>query len=119
MKPGIHPVYISTAVSCACGNNFVTRSVRSEIKVEICSECHPFYTGRQKLIDTAGNIDRFNKRFAKTEGKMVDRKPVAEVKMKKLESAAGKRKVLSTAPVVAPASAKGEKKDKKEPAKKA
>ncbi|MBI4422143.1 MAG: 50S ribosomal protein L31 [Elusimicrobia bacterium] len=117
MKPGIHPVYAATTVRCACGNAFTTRSVRPDIKVEICSECHPFYTGRQKLVDTAGRVDRFKKRFAKTEGKMIERKPVAEVKMKKLESVAGaKRKILSTAPTAAPA--KAEKKGKKEPAKK-
>ena len=120
MKPGIHPVYVATKVSCACGNAFTTRSIKPEIKVEICSECHPFYTGRQKLVDTAGRVDRFKKRFAKTEGKMVDRKPIAEVKMKKLESAVGtKRNVLSTAPTTAEPEkkAKKEKKEKKEPAK--
>lgn len=119
MKPGIHPVYETATVVCACGNKFSTRSVKPDIRVEICSECHPFYTGRQKLIDTAGRVDRFKKRFAKTEGRMVERKPVAEVKMKKLESAAGvKRKVLSTAPTTDPAS-KDKKDKKKEPAKKA
>lgn len=118
MKPGIHPVYTVAKVACACGNSFATRSVKPDIRVEICSECHPFYTGRQKLVDTAGRVDRFKKRFAKTEGKMVERKPVAEVKMKKLESHAGaKRRVLSTAPKVAPAAPA--KKEKKEPAKKA
>ncbi len=116
MKPGIHPVYVETQVSCACGHAFVTRSVKPSIKLEICSECHPFYTGRQKLIDTAGRVDRFRKRFAKTEGKMVVRKPIASVKMKKLESAAGaKRKVLSTAPTAA----KKEEKPKKASPKKA
>lgn len=117
MKPGIHPVYESAAVQCACGNKFTTRSVKPDIRVEICSECHPFYTGRQKLVDTAGRVDRFKKRFAKTEGQMVVRKPIAEVKMKKLESVAGtKRRVLSTAPTPSP---KADKKDKKkEPAKK-
>ena len=117
MRPGIHPVYIATKVVCACGNTFTTRSVKPEIRVEICAECHPFYTGRQKLMDTAGRVDRFKKRFAKTEGKMIERKPIAEVKMKKLESAVGtKRKVLSTAPTT-DKPAKKEKKEKKEPAK--
>lgn len=117
MKPGIHPVYAVAKVACACGANFATRSVKPDIRVEICSECHPFYTGRQKLVDTAGRVDRFKKRFAKTEGKMVERKPVADVKMKKLESHAGKKRVLSTAPKATPAAPA--KKEKKEPAKKA
>lgn len=85
---------------CACGNSFTTRSIRPEIKLEICSDCHPFYTGRQKLVDTAGRVDRFKKRFAKTEGKMIARKAITEVRVKKLESAVtAKRRTLSTAPV--------------------
>jgi len=67
MKAGIHPDYIECAVSCACGETFVTRSTQSEIKVEICSKCHPFYTGKQKLVDTAGRIDRFNRRYGRNE----------------------------------------------------
>ncbi len=63
MKQGIHPDYVECSVSCACGNEFVTRSTQDAIKVEICSACHPFYTGKQKLVDTAGRIDRFNRRY--------------------------------------------------------
>ncbi len=63
MKNDIHPNYISdTKVSCACGNAFVTGSTKPEIHVEICSNCHPFYTGKQKLIDTTGTVDKFKKR---------------------------------------------------------
>ena len=63
MKSGIHPKYDELTVSCACGNNFLTRSTRKEIKVEICSNCHPFFTGKQKLIDTAGRVERFRRKY--------------------------------------------------------
>jgi len=63
MKEGIHPNYKVTTVRCACGNEFETGSVRDGIRVEICSNCHPFYTGKQKLVDTGGRVDRFKKRF--------------------------------------------------------
>lgn len=66
MKAGIHPAYNETNVICACGSTFRTRSThKGDIRVEICSKCHPFFTGRQKLIDTAGRIDRFQKKYAK------------------------------------------------------
>ena len=71
MKEGIHPEYKDAVVTCACGFTFKTRSTKPVIKVEICSNCHPFFTGKQKLVDTAGRVERFNKRFAKTEGKTV------------------------------------------------
>ena len=63
MKEGIHPNYEQTTIRCACGNVFNTGSTKQEIRVEICSKCHPFYTGKQKLVDTGGRVDRFNKRF--------------------------------------------------------
>ena len=63
MKHGIHPNYVETTIKCACGAEFKTRSTKKDIKVEICSKCHPFFTGRQKLVDTGGRVDRFNKRF--------------------------------------------------------
>lgn len=63
MKEGIHPKYEAATVSCACGNTFETRSTDPEIRVEVCSKCHPFYTGKQKLVDTGGRVDRFKKRF--------------------------------------------------------
>ena len=65
MKDGIHPDYIPAQVSCACGSAFVTRSSRGDFQVDVCSKCHPFYTGTQKLMDAAGRVDRFNKRYAK------------------------------------------------------
>ena len=65
MKNGIHPDYSDAHVRCTCGNEFTTRSTQSEIHVEICSACHPFYTGRQKLVDTGGRVERFQRRAAK------------------------------------------------------
>lgn len=65
MKEGIHPQYGVAQVSCACGNSFTTKSTRAEIKLEICSACHPFFTGKVKLIDTAGRIEKFQKKYAK------------------------------------------------------
>jgi len=65
MKPGIHPQYNLTAtVSCACGNTFTTGSTAAALHTEVCSQCHPFYTGKQKLLDAAGSIDKFKKRSA-------------------------------------------------------
>ena len=63
MKKGIHPKYELTTITCACGNVIETRSTAKDIKVEICSKCHPFFTGKQKLIDTAGRDERFKKRY--------------------------------------------------------
>jgi large subunit ribosomal protein L31 len=65
MKEGIHPDYPAARVTCACGNTFVTRSTRGDFTVDVCAACHPFYTGTQKLIDTAGRVDRFRKRYEK------------------------------------------------------
>jgi large subunit ribosomal protein L31 len=63
MRDGIHPNYPPAAIACACGNSFVTRSTRGDFQVDVCSACHPFYTGTQKLLDTAGRVDRFRKRY--------------------------------------------------------
>ncbi len=63
MKAGIHPKYEEVAARCACGNTFTTRSTKNELHLDICNQCHPFFTGRQKLIDTEGRVDRFTKRF--------------------------------------------------------
>ncbi len=68
MKEGIHPEYPSANVKCACGVSFVTRSTRGDFQVDVCSSCHPFYTGTQKLMDTAGRVDRFRKRYAAKPG---------------------------------------------------
>ena len=63
MKADIHPTYKTTTVRCACGNSFETRSTVDDISVEICSACHPFFTGKQKLVDTAGRVERFRQRY--------------------------------------------------------
>lgn len=63
MKDGIHPEYKPTTVRCACGATFETCSTKEDIRVDICSNCHPFFTGKQKLVDTGGRVDRFNKRY--------------------------------------------------------
>jgi len=63
VKEGIHPKYDEAVVRCACGETFTTGSVKKEIKVEICSKCHPFFTGKQKFVDTGGRVDRFKRRF--------------------------------------------------------
>ena len=63
MKEGIHPNYQQTTIRCACGEVIETGSTKKDIKVEICSKCHPFYTGKQKLVDTSGRVDKFNKKF--------------------------------------------------------
>ncbi len=65
MKPGIHPDYKEITVQCACGNSWQTRSTADAIHVEICSVCHPYYTGKQRLMDTAGRVERFQKKWAK------------------------------------------------------
>ena len=65
MKDGIQANYDTCTVKCACGATYETKSTKSELKVDICSKCHPFYTGKQKLVDTGGRVDRFNKRYAK------------------------------------------------------
>ena len=64
MQAKIHPAYYVTQVTCGCGNSFVTRSTRKELKVDICSACHPFYTGKLKFVDTAGRIEKFKNKFA-------------------------------------------------------
>jgi len=66
MKADIHPNYEAATITCACGNVIHTRATKKLVRVEICSQCHPFFTGSKKLVDTAGRIERFNKRYAKT-----------------------------------------------------
>ena len=65
MQADIHPEYFETKVTCGCGNSFTTRSTRKELKVDICNQCHPFYTGKLKFVDTAGRIEKFKNKFAK------------------------------------------------------
>jgi large subunit ribosomal protein L31 len=65
MKKGIHPQYVRSTITCICGNSFETRSTIGDLKVEICSRCHPFFTGKQKLVDSAGRVERFQKKYAR------------------------------------------------------
>ena len=65
MKAGIHPDYVEATVKCSCGNTFTTRSTKDELHAELCNECHPFYTGKQKLVDTGGRVERFQRRYGR------------------------------------------------------
>ncbi len=65
MKPGIHPEYVESVVHCSCGNSFTTRSTKAELRVELCNECHPFFTGKQKLVDSGGRVERFERRYGR------------------------------------------------------
>ncbi len=65
MKEGIHPKYVITEVVCACGETFLTRSTKPKIQVDICSKCHPFFTGKQKIVDTEGRVEKFRRKYAK------------------------------------------------------
>jgi large subunit ribosomal protein L31 len=69
MKPDIHPEYVEATVVCACGNTFKTRSTKAHLHVEVCSRCHPFFTGEHRIVDTAGRVERFLKRYGLQEGK--------------------------------------------------
>lgn len=96
MKEGIHPKYVLAKVTCACGNTFVTRSTIPVINLGICSRCHPFFTGKQKLVDSAGRVERFQKKFA--EVKVAPTKKVKKTPVKKSTAAKAKHKILSSAP---------------------
>jgi len=78
MKDGIHPKYIETTVTCGCGNSFVTRSTKPDMKVDICNVCHPFYSGKLKFVDTAGRIEKFQKKFATSKISSLKRGKAAE-----------------------------------------
>jgi len=68
MKPGIHPEYVEATVTCACGNTFVTRSTKPSLRTDLCNVCHPFYTGEQRIVDTAGQVERFMRRVEAAAG---------------------------------------------------
>jgi large subunit ribosomal protein L31 len=114
MKQGIHPDYVVATVHCSCGNTFTTRSTRSELRVEICSNCHPFYTGKQKLVDTGGRVERFQRRYAKqqadqavaAEAREADRAAAAKVREReaaRAAAAAAAEQPAEEAPAEAPA----------------
>ena len=93
MKEGIHPAYKDVEARCACGNTFKTRSTKPELHLEICSACHPFFTGRQKLIDTEGRVERFTKKF----GAQTSEQRKTVEKAAKAAKAATTKKVTKTA----------------------
>ena len=78
MKEGIHPAYVPARVVCACGNTFETKSTVPEIRLEICSACHPFFTGRQKYVDTAGRVEKFRQKYAKLRPEQKAEEPAAQ-----------------------------------------
>jgi large subunit ribosomal protein L31 len=79
VKPDIHPKYVKVKVKCACGNEFETRSTMAkDMSVDLCSACHPFFTGRQKLVDTAGRVDRFRRKYAKKTEEPAKEQPKAD-----------------------------------------
>ena len=96
MKPGIHPKYMEVVVRCACGSTFKTRSTKPELHLEICNMCHPFFTGRQKLIDTEGRVERFTKRFG-AQSIEAHKKAASAAKATKTAGAKGKKPASATA----------------------
>ncbi|WP_085830076.1 50S ribosomal protein L31 [Collinsella vaginalis] len=92
MKPGIHPEYVEATVRCSCGNTFKTRSTKPEITVELCSECHPFYTGQQKFVDTGGRVQRFADKFGGAAQAALEREAAKKAERQKAaEEAAAKK----------------------------
>jgi large subunit ribosomal protein L31 len=75
MRQGIHPEYVESHVTCSCGNSFTTRSTKAELHVELCNQCHPFYTGKQKLVDTGGRVERFQRKYAKRASSPAPKEP--------------------------------------------
>jgi len=73
LKEGIHPVYKEATVICACGETFITRSTKPKIHVDICSKCHPFFTGKQKIVDAEGRVEKFRKKYAKSEATRIEK----------------------------------------------
>ena len=101
MKKDIHPQYEEATVHCSCGNTFTTRSTKKELHVELCSQCHPFYTGKQKLVDSGGRVDRFKKRLQKRAEPVAKPKP----KVKAAKAEAPKPEPVAVAAEAAPAEA--------------
>jgi large subunit ribosomal protein L31 len=93
MKPGVHPEYHEVTAHCACGATWKTRSTKKELTLEICSNCHPFFTGRQKLIDTEGRVDRFTKKFGAQTSDQI-RKAAKAAKAKKVTPTKAKSKTV-------------------------
>lgn len=95
MKKDIHPKYYPEAkIICACGNTIITGSIKPEMKVEVCSACHPFYTGKKRLVDTTGRVDRFKKRMEKSEKMLAEKMEKAKKKSKPAAKPAAKKKIV-------------------------
>ncbi len=104
MKKDIHPQYAEATVHCSCGNTFTTRSTRPELHVELCSQCHPFYTGKQKLVDSGGRVERFKKRMdKKSEPVQGEAAPAAPAKAEAAQAAPAKAEAAQAAPATAEA----------------
>ena len=99
MKKDIHPKYEEATVHCSCGNTFTTRSTKPELRIELCSQCHPFYTGKQKLVDSGGRVERFKRRFDKKAEPVVGEPAKAEP----VQAAAAKAEPAAAAPTKAEA----------------
>ncbi|MCX6371503.1 MAG: 50S ribosomal protein L31 [Actinobacteria bacterium] len=93
MKKDIHPNYAEATVHCSCGNTFTTRSTKAELRIELCSQCHPFYTGKQKLVDSGGRVERFNRRF----DKKAEPAKAAPAKAKAVKAAPAKAEAVKAA----------------------
>ena len=106
MKSGIHPVYKVVTITCACGESFVTRSTRDDLRLEICAKCHPFFTGKQKLIDSAGRVERFQKRYRNVPKEGAPSKAAASAAGKAASPAAAKASPAPGKPAKAAAKAK-------------
>lgn len=109
MKKGIHPEYVESTVHCSCGNTFTTRSTKSEMRVELCSECHPFYTGKQKFVDTGGRVQRFSDKFGNA---------AAQVREKEAAEKTARVKAADEAAAVAKAAREAKEAEKAEKAEK-
>src|SRR5665647_343419 len=106
MKKDIHPKYEEATVHCSCGNTFTTRSTKPELHVELCSQCHPFYTGKQKLVDSGGRVERFKRRFEKAEPVKAAPVKAAPAKAEATKAAPAKAAPAKAAPAkAAPAKA--------------
>lgn len=106
MRKDIHPEYVECTVRCSCGNTFTTRSTKPEIRVELCNECHPFYTGQQKFVDTGGRVQRFTDKFANANAAAVAEREAA--KKAERQAAALKAEEAAKAERAAKAAAKAE-----------
>jgi len=98
VKPGIHPEYVEATVHCSCGNTFTTRSTSPKLSVELCSECHPFYTGKQKFVDTGGRVQRFSDKFGNAAAQTLEREKAEKAaRVKASEEAAAVAKAARDA----------------------